>query len=143
MERPGLLEFGVYALVLAIVGGWVFALPPFTHEPGGRPRVAVVDSSAGASEGDGEAVTPVATRPQPQSGASASSAADPRPSLLVVTARSLNMRAEPNAGSALVGNYPRGAVVEKLETSGNWIHVRAEDDTTGWMYAGYLGAAED
>lgn len=143
MERPGLLEFGVYALVLAIAGGWVFALAPFTHEPGGRPRVVMVDSSAATSADDGEAVTTVSIRPQPQSGASTGSGRDPRPKLLVVTARSLNMRAEPNAGSALVGSYPRGAVVEKLDTSGNWVHVRTEDDTTGWMYAGYLGAAED
>lgn len=143
MERPGLLEFGVYALVLAIAGGWIFALPPFTHEPGGRPQAIVVGSSAGTSDGDGEAVTPVKTRPQPQSGASAGAGRDPQPHLLVVTARSLNMRSEPNAGSALVGSYPRGAVVEKLAISGNWVHVRTEDDTTGWMYAGYLGAAED
>ena len=143
MERPGLLECGVYALVLAIAGGWIFALPPFTHEPGGRPQAAATDASAAISDGKGEAVIPVNTRPQPQSGASAGAGPDPRPNLLVVTARSLNMRAEPNAGSALVGNYPRGAVVEKLAVSGNWVNVRTEDDTTGWMYAGYLGAAED
>jgi uncharacterized protein YgiM (DUF1202 family) len=68
---------------------------------------------------------------------------DPPPNLLVVTARSLNMRSEPNAGSALVGSYPRGALVEEVEKTGNWVLVRTEDKVTGWMYAGYLGSPDE
>lgn len=68
---------------------------------------------------------------------------DPQANLLVVTARSLNMRSEPDAGSALVGNYPRGALVEEMDVSGNWVLVRADDGTTGWMYTGYLGEPEN
>jgi uncharacterized protein YgiM (DUF1202 family) len=165
MERPGLLEFVVYALVLTAAAGWVYALPPFTHEPGKRSQSAEIQSRTAASSGSTDAagsdrsatVTEVgsqdsAAAEQPSATEIRSATAsepdeqprlDSRPNLLVVTATSLNMRSEPNAGSALVGSYPRGARVERIETSGNWVLVRTiDDDTTGWMYASYLGPAD-
>jgi uncharacterized protein YgiM (DUF1202 family) len=151
MERPGLLELAVYALLLTGAAGWVYALPPFTHEPGARIEVADIRPASGeaqAQEPGGETASlalaigeptivrsPSAADPEPRP--------DPQPNLLVVTARSLNMRSEPNAGSALVGSYPRGARVEQMEKTGNWILVRTEDKVTGWMYAGYLGEANE
>ena len=158
MERPGVLELAVYALLLTGAAGWVYALPPFTYERGARMQIANTEPASGEAQSKepsaettsvsraiGEpsvAQTPTAERaaagdlddqPRP----------DPQPNLLVVTARSLNMRSEPNAGSALVGSYPRGARVEQVEKTGNWILVRTEDKMTGWMYAGYLGSADE
>jgi hypothetical protein len=133
MARPGLLEFVVYALVLAIAAGWVYALPPFTHEPG-KPRFIQAAAPPGSSEPAG----PVSKK-APEATASVT---DPV-KLMVVTAKSLNMRSRPDARSELVGSYPRGALVEPVETSGNWVRVRTvADDSTGWMYAAYLGTAD-
>ncbi len=134
MARPGLLEFVVYAVVLAIAAGWVYALPPFTHEPG-KPRFQI---QAAAPSGSSEPAGPVAEK-APEATASVT----PPVKLMVVTAKNLNMRSRPDARSALVGSYPRGALVEPVETSGNWVRVRTvDDDSTGWMYAAYLGAAD-
>jgi uncharacterized protein YgiM (DUF1202 family) len=157
MERPGLLELAVYALLLTGAAGWVYALPPFTHEPGARMQVADIQPASGeaqAEEPSAETASvsraigepPVAQTQQPRRQPRRTRREprpDPQPNLLVVTARSLNMRSEPNAGSALVGSYPRGARVEQVEKTGNWILVRTEDKVTGWMYAGYLGSADE
>ena len=134
MARPGLLEFVVYALVLAIAAGWVYGLPPFTHEPG-KPRFQI---QAAAPSGSSEPAAPVS-----EIAPEATASVTPPVKLMVVTAKSLNMRSRPDARSALVGSYPRGALVEPVETSGNWVRVRTvADDSTGWMYAAYLGAAD-
>jgi hypothetical protein len=159
LERPGLLEFAVYALVLSVAAAWVYALPPFTRDP----SVQVADiqptssiSSAELENGQSETATeaagsdsaaagepPVTERQAATAEPADQPRRDPQRPLLVVTARSLNMRAEPNAQSALVGNYPRGALVEPVETSGNWVRVRTLDDASvGWMYASYLGDAD-
>lgn len=134
MARPGLLEFVVYALVLAIAAGWVYGLPPFAPEPG-KARFQI---QAAAPSGNGEPAAQVSAK-TPEATASIT----PQVKLMVVTAKSLNMRSRPDARSALVGSYPRGALVEPVETSGNWVRVRTvADDETGWMYAAYLGAAD-
>ena len=172
MERPGFLELAVYALVLTAAAAWVYALPPFTHDPAGFQSAEIQAdniqageiqpagaTSPGASESDrsetvtddsGQASAAAADPPviEPQSATASEpdeqSDPDPQPNLLRVTARSLNMRSAPDAGSDLVGNYPRGALVKPVETSGNWVLVRTVDDgSTGWMYVGYLGAAEN
>ena len=154
MERPGLLEFAVYALVLAAFAGWVYALPPFTYLPARQDTAQIQPADAAATdtagddtatviaasgeetaEADTPAVTPTAAPSQPGE----EPATEAEPDLLVVTARSLNMRSEPNARSKLLGSYQRGSLVEKVETSGNWVRVRSGDET-GWMYAGYLAA---
>jgi uncharacterized protein YgiM (DUF1202 family) len=154
MERPGLLELAVYALVLTGAAGWVYALHPFTHEPGDRMQVAEIQPASGQTQGEepraetasvsraiGE--PPVAQTRTVESAPDDEPRLDPPSNLLVVTARSLNMRSQPNAGSALVGSYPRGALVEQVDKNGNWVLVRTEDEVTGWMYAGYLGSANN
>ena len=157
MERPGLVELAVYALLLTAAAGWVYALPPFTHEPGDAMQVADVQPVSASGEAqaqepndelDGETASVSRAIGEPAVARTAESDPDKRGrdaerNLLVVTARSLNMRSEPNAGSALVGNYPRGALVEQVDKNGNWLLVRAEDDVTGWMYTGYLDSADD
>ena len=159
MERPGLLEFAVYALVLSVAAAWVYALPPFTRGPAVQVADTQPTSSTsparqedGQSDSAGEATgsdsaaadgSPTAERRQASADRPEEPRRDPQRPLLVVTATSLNMRAEPNANSALVGSYRRGALVEPVETSGNWVRVRTlEDSSVGWMYAGYLGDAE-
>lgn len=143
MERPGLLEFAVYALVLAGAAGWVYALPPFT--PGPREFQSAQMSPASSKTPSQQPAT--VTEPPAQSAAAAQpgepTVGDPNANLLVVTAKSLNMRSSPNAGSDLVRNLPRGTRVQQLETRGNWVLVRADDDTMGWMYAGYLGSLDN
>jgi uncharacterized protein YgiM (DUF1202 family) len=166
MERPGFLEFVVYALVLAVVGGWVYGVPPFDYEPVNWVRSAPVQSASAtrptsaasslepesspavtdanldnSAEDVGEAEC--ASVPELEEEPEGEPRPDPRTNLLVVTARSLNMRSRPDAGSALVGNYPRGALVEPMETSGNWVRVRTDDDLTGWMYSAYLGIPDE
>lgn len=54
-----------------------------------------------------------------------------------VTARALNVRAEPNSQSQPVGALPRGTAVEVSERQGNWAQVSA-GDVTGWAFAKYL-----
>lgn len=135
MARPGLLEFVVYALVLAIAAGWVYGLPPFTHEPG-KPRFQIQASAPSGSSAPARQVPA-------QEVSEATASITPPVKLMVVTAKNLNMRSRPDARSELVGSYPRGALVEPVETSGNWVRVRTvADDETGWMYAAYLGAAD-
>jgi hypothetical protein len=159
LERPGLLEFAVYALVLSVAAAWVYALPPFARDPSVQVAdIQPTSSISSAEPGNGQSETPA--EPISSDGAAADEPSaterqaasaepgeqprrDPQRPLLMVTARSLNMRAEPNAQSALVGNYPRGALVEPVETSGNWVRVRTlADASVGWMYASYLGDAE-
>lgn len=150
MGRPGLLELAVYALLLTVAAGWVYALPPFTHDQGARMRVADIQTVSGEAQGENTgSVSRGIGKPRIEQSQTAEPNPDDEPSLdrepdlLVVTARSLNMRSEPNAGSALVGNYPRGARVEQVEKTGNWILVRTEDEVTGWMYSAYLGSADN
>lgn len=148
MERPGLLEFAIYALVLTAAAGWIYALPPFTVEPGTR-SAAIAPASAPVEAVTQTGSITIVSTPAVETGPGAAQDPetepnlDPHPNLLVVTARSLNMRSEPNAGSDLVGSFPRGALLKPVETSGNWVLVRTVDDaSTGWMYAGYLGEAD-
>jgi hypothetical protein len=203
MERPGLLEIGVYMLVLAGAASWVYGLPPFDYEPGSarhgevRPLAATTTSDPAESEDEtasgqtasGQTASEQSASEQSASEQSASEQPSPEASqaasqdtfetvsqdmsqdvaqnssdriasppdeadeqprldrqsnLLMVTATRLNMRSEPNANSALVGSYSRGALVEELSTSGNWVLVRTvEDESTGWMYAGFLGNVTD
>jgi hypothetical protein len=183
MERPGLLEIGVYLLVLAGAASWVYGLPPFDYEPGSArhgevsPLAATTTSDPAESEGEVTSEQAASAQPSPEASQAASQdtsettsrqmspdvaqnlsdriapppdEADEQPrldrqsNLLMVTATRLNMRSEPNANSALVGSYSRGALVEELSTSGNWVLVRTvEDESTGWMYAGFLGNVND
>jgi hypothetical protein len=162
MERPGLLEFAVYAMVLTVSGAWVYGLPPFDYESRDRIHFAHVEpTSAGlASEEQREttiefapidigppitteSATAPATAPATARDADEQPRTDPPPNVLVVTAGSLNMRAQPDARSAVVGTYPSGTRVQQVEVSGNWIRVRTEDEATGWMYSAYLGEPHD
>ena len=54
-----------------------------------------------------------------------------------VTARALNVRAEPSSQSQPVAALPRGTAVDVSERQGNWVQVTA-GDVTGWAFVKYL-----
>ncbi len=54
-----------------------------------------------------------------------------------ISARSLNLRAEPNADSAILASYPSGTWVQVLETTGGWYKVQI-DSLVGYMSAKYV-----
>lgn len=54
-----------------------------------------------------------------------------------VTARALNIRAEPNSQSQPVGALPRGTAVDVSGREGNWAKVAA-GDVSGWAFVKYL-----
>jgi micrococcal nuclease len=55
-----------------------------------------------------------------------------------VEAERLNIRAEPSAQSAVIGQLERGAVIDATGIEGNWIAIISPDGTTGWVHADYL-----
>lgn len=54
-----------------------------------------------------------------------------------VTARALNIRAEPNSQSQPVGALPRGTAVDVSGREGNWAKVVA-GDVSGWAFIKYI-----
>ncbi len=51
----------------------------------------------------------------------------------------LNLRAEANAASSVVGALKQDDLIQKLETSGDWTKIlREDDDLTGWMLTTHL-----
>ena len=51
----------------------------------------------------------------------------------------LHLRQKPSTSSAILGKYPIGTEVVKLEESGRWYRVSiCEGGAVGWMYADYL-----
>lgn len=57
----------------------------------------------------------------------------------VITAGTLNLRADATTESAILGKYGWGTEVEVLGYEGNWAHVNVGGQT-GYMYAQYLGS---
>lgn len=52
------------------------------------------------------------------------------------------MHAEPRVSSVQISQRLAGHGVTVLETQGDWLRVRGEDDYDGWMHRGYLDFAE-
>jgi cytoskeletal protein RodZ len=74
LERPGLLEFVVYALVLSVAAVWVYALPPFTRDPSVQVADVQPTSSISSAEPEnGQSETPT------EAASSDSAAADEPP----------------------------------------------------------------
>jgi len=72
--------------------------------------------------------------------------APPKPVYPVATvARSVNMRAQPAVGAAVIASLKRGAEVAILERNGNWdrVQISGTDGTVrqGWVFGSYLGDA--
>ena len=57
----------------------------------------------------------------------------------VITAGTLNLRAESNTDSSILGKYGWGTEVEVLGFDGNWAYVEVNGQK-GYMYAQYLGS---
>ncbi|MCW5713698.1 MAG: SH3 domain-containing protein [Bauldia sp.] len=58
--------------------------------------------------------------------------------LLIVDTEALNLRAGPSTASAVLRALPRGTAVAEGVRNGNWVEVRTEDGTVGWMSVRYL-----
>jgi N-acetylmuramoyl-L-alanine amidase len=84
---------------------------------------------------------PADAAPGAESPASANSASA-AVSRYTVTADILNVRGEPSLTAPVIGKLKQGAVVEKLEESGEWFRVRA-GELTGWAHSDYLQPADD
>jgi hypothetical protein len=75
MERPGLLEFAVYGLVIGGIATWVFALPPFAYDSE-SPRPA--DLRPVAADTPSDSAEPSDTEQAPSDQARSDTAAQSR-----------------------------------------------------------------
>lgn len=50
-----------------------------------------------------------------------------------------NFRQEPSTKSRVVATLTQGAIIEKLEESGNWIKIKLANGTIGWIYKTLVG----
>ncbi len=54
---------------------------------------------------------------------------------VIVNAKSkVNLRSGPSTKNAIVANIERGVVLLKITSKGNWIKVRHNSGTEGWIY---------
>ena len=60
------------------------------------------------------------------------------PKLAVVSSNQAILRAGPGKKDKRVKNVPRKAKVEVIETMGEWIKVKVQDGTVGWLHEGML-----
>lgn len=58
--------------------------------------------------------------------------------VLYVTASSLNVRAKPETGAAVLLSAPRGTPVIAIRQISGWYEVQLNNGSTGWMSADYL-----
>jgi len=54
--------------------------------------------------------------------------------VIVISEKSVNMRAEPATTGAVVADVERGVVMTKLATKEKWTQVRHSSGTTGWIF---------
>lgn len=60
------------------------------------------------------------------------------PKTVYVKADTLNVRASPSTGSAVLAKLPRGTAVVPTLRSGAWYGVALTDGSTGWLHGDYL-----
>ena len=77
---------------------------------------------------------------QPPPGAAQIASQPEKPSLVVL--KSVNLRAKPSTGAAVLGSLPRGAKVSVIERSGNWVHIQtaqgAGKPLDGWAFKSFM-----
>ncbi len=83
------------------------------------------------------ASTPKASSPLPKIEAEAETLS---PKTAYVKADTLNVRALPSTGAAVLGKPTRGTAVVPRLRSGEWFGVVLTDGSTGWMHGDYLTA---
>lgn len=54
--------------------------------------------------------------------------------VIIISAKSVNMRAEPSTASAVVADVERGVVLTRLTRKEQWTQVRHSSGTTGWIF---------
>ena len=56
-----------------------------------------------------------------------------------VTATALNLREKPTTRARILVRLTRGQELEVVQKSGEWIEVRANEKTAGWVHGNYVG----
>lgn len=69
--------------------------------------------------------------------------AEPKPKMAVVSSKRASLRLGPGKRHKRSMFVPRKAKVEVLETMGEWIKIKVQDGTTGWMHESTLIVDED
>lgn len=54
--------------------------------------------------------------------------------VIVISEKSVNLRAEPSQTAPVVADVERGVVMTKLATKDKWTQVRHSGGTTGWIF---------
>lgn len=128
----------------ALAAGTRTPLPESPLAPG-EALASIAPDLAGRIE---EALATALVAPQTASGAAADASAAGDASGIpggfrIVTGDRVNMRAGPGTGFEVVGQLVAGQRTEVLGAEGNWLRVRGEDGTEGWMSARYLAPLPD
>lgn len=58
--------------------------------------------------------------------------------VIVISEKSVNMRAEPNQTAAVVADVERGVVLTKIGSKEKWTQVRHTGGTSGWIFSSLL-----
>jgi SH3-like domain-containing protein len=58
--------------------------------------------------------------------------------MAVVSSQHAQLRDAPNKKGAKITSVPRKAKVEIVETMGEWLKVKVQDGTVGWMHESTL-----
>jgi len=104
-------------LALFLIVVWLGANRP-------RGETVAVNSSEPSKSRDSSAAPPAATAPKAGNKAE-------------VVTDILNLRSEPNTNAGtVIGNVPKGTVVEVLEEQGSWLKVRLNDGKVGFVAYG-------
>lgn len=101
-----------------------------------RPIAAVCLLVLAACGGNTPAPAPAPEQPAPSAPAPAATTPDAAAAGTVrVNVSTLNVRDDASVTAAIVGHVRRGERLTLIAESGDWLHVRLHDGTTGWVSA--------
>jgi len=113
------LFYSVAVIVLSVVGGQVVASVFLNEEPPAKDRPPIVRQASTTP-----AVPPAAVPKLPE--------------VFIVNGNRVNFRSGPGTNYQSLGQYNRGAEMEKIGGNSNWIHLRDRSSgAEGWI-AAYL-----
>jgi len=112
---------GLYDRLFTPLKKAALAGKPISHEEP-KPQVVVIKEPPPKPE------PPKVVEPPPP----------PPPKLAVVSSNNASLREGPGKRDRRMKNVPRKAKVEVVEVMGEWIKVKVQDGTVGWMHEGTL-----
>lgn len=127
MRKRGALG---YILILMLVAGAAGLFNSDRNVPSRSPRPTSLTAEPAVS-------TPKSSAPAPAVEVERQSVA---PKTVYVKADTLNVRASPSTGGAVLAKLPRGTAVVPTLRSGAWYGVALTDGSTGWLHGDYLAA---